>query len=79
MREPPSSPPQKPSWPQVMRAIGPYMDIGWTFVVAVGAGVWAGYKADMYFETKPWLLVVGSVLGMAIGFYRFFTVVLRKP
>jgi F0F1-type ATP synthase assembly protein I len=54
------------------------MDIGWTFVVAVGAGVWVGYKADIYLGTKPWLLVLGSVLGMAIAFYRFFTIVLRK-
>jgi F0F1-type ATP synthase assembly protein I len=54
------------------------MDIGWTFVIAVGGGAWLGYKADAYFATKPWLLLLGAVLGMVVGFYRFFVVVLRK-
>lgn len=71
-------PPAKPSWPEVMRTIGPYMDIGWTFVIAVGAGAWGGYKADEYFGTKPWLFLLGAILGIVIGFCRFFSVVLRK-
>jgi F0F1-type ATP synthase assembly protein I len=78
MSETPTPPPQKSSWPQVMRTIGPYMDIGWTFVIAVGGGAWVGYKADAHFGTKPWLLLLGAVFGMVVGFYRFFSVVLRK-
>jgi F0F1-type ATP synthase assembly protein I len=54
------------------------MDIGWTFVIAVGGGAWVGYKADAHFGTKPWLLLLGAVFGMVVGFYRFFSVVLRK-
>jgi F0F1-type ATP synthase assembly protein I len=61
-----------------MRTIGPYMDIGWTFVIAVGGGAWIGYKADTHFGTKPWFLLLGAVLGMVVGFYRFLSVVLRK-
>jgi F0F1-type ATP synthase assembly protein I len=54
------------------------MDIGWAFVIAVGAGVWGGYQADEYFHTKPWFLLLGAILGMVVGFYRFFSIVLRK-
>lgn len=78
MPDNPQPPRRKSSWPQAMRAAGPYMDIGMTFVVTVGGGAWVGYKADEHFGTKPWLLLLGAVLGMIVGFYRFFSVVLRK-
>lgn len=79
MSEPSKMPPsKKSSWPEVMRTSGPYMNIGWTFVVAMGIGIYGGYRADAYFGTEPWLMVVGALLGMAAGFYNFFLVVLRK-
>lgn len=79
MSEPSKTPPaKKSSWPEVMRSLGPYMNIGWMFVVAMVIGVYGGYKADTYFGTEPWLMVVGALLGMAAGFYNFFLVVLRK-
>jgi F0F1-type ATP synthase assembly protein I len=79
MSEPSKKPPSKDSsWPEVMRTVGPYMNIGWVFVVAMGMGIYGGYKADMYLGTGPWLMVVGALLGMAAGFYNFFLVVLRK-
>ena len=40
--------------------------------VIVGAGL--GYVFDMYFQTKPWLLIVFLLLGFVAGFlnvYRF--------
>jgi ATP synthase protein I len=79
MSEPSKMPPKKnSSWPEVMRTLGPYMNIGWMFVVAMVLGIYGGYKADIYLGTKPWLMVVGALLGMAAGFYNFFIVVLRK-
>ena len=72
------SPEKKSSWPEVMRAVSPYMNIGWMFVVSMGMGIYGGYKADMYLGTEPWLMVLGALLGMAVGFYNFFLVVLRK-
>lgn len=79
MSEPSKMPPEKkPSWPEVMRTVGPYMNIGWMFVVSMGVGIYGGYQADAYLGTEPWLLVVGALLGMAVGFYNFFLVVLRK-
>lgn len=31
----------------------------------------AGWLADRWLGTKPWLLVVGIVLGAIVGFYQF--------
>ena len=71
-------PPKKSPWPEVMRALGPYMNIGWVFVISVGGGMYLGYYADGRFGTEPWLLLLGALLGIAVGFYNFFLVVLRK-
>jgi F0F1-type ATP synthase assembly protein I len=54
------------------------MDLGVTFVVAIGGGAWLGYWADQHWGTAPWLLLAGAILGIVVGFYHFFSVVLRK-
>ena len=71
-------PPSKPSWPQMMRSIGPYMNIGWTFVVALGLGILGGRWLDSWLGTEPWMFLIGAVFGIIIGFYSFFLIVLRK-
>lgn len=71
-------PPNKPSWPEVMRALAPYMNIGWMFLVSVGLGMLGGRWADGQLGTEPWLFLVGALVGIAVGFYNFFLVVLRK-
>jgi len=43
----------------------------------VGLGVLAGYLADGWLHTKPWLLLTGSVLGMASGLTGFIRAVLE--
>jgi ATP synthase protein I len=40
------------------------------FSVAGLCGV--GWALDRWLGTKPWLLVVGIVLGAIVGFYQFF-------
>ena len=37
---------------------------------AVVAGLAIGWLLDRWLETGPWLLVVGLVLGAAVGFYE---------
>jgi F0F1-type ATP synthase assembly protein I len=54
------------------------MNIGWMFVIPTGVGMYGGYEADAYFGTKPWLFLLGAVLGIVVGFYNFFLTVLRK-
>jgi F0F1-type ATP synthase assembly protein I len=33
-----------------------------------------GWAADKYFETSPWGIVIGIILGAVIGFYQFIRV-----
>jgi len=54
------------------------MNIGWSFVVAIGLGILLGRWIDSYLHTEPWFFIIGALLGMAVGFYQFFLVVLRK-
>jgi hypothetical protein len=54
------------------------MNIGWTFVVAVGLGMLGGRWLDARFGTEPWLFLLGAFLGILVGFYNFFLIVLRK-
>lgn len=71
-------PPPKSTRLEVIRAVGKYMDIGFMFVVTVGGGALGGYWLDARLGTTPWLLLVGALLGIAAGFYHFFSIVLRK-
>jgi F0F1-type ATP synthase assembly protein I len=47
-----------------------------TFAIIVAAGTLAGHWADNHFGTAPWLLLVGALLGIAVGFYHFLKAVL---
>jgi ATP synthase protein I len=38
---------------------------------AVVSGLGIGWLLDRWLGTKPWLMVVGLVLGAAAGFYEF--------
>ena len=78
MAEQPKPPPGKASMKEGLKAVGPYLDLGVTFVVAIGGGAWLGHWADQHWGTAPWLLLVGAILGIVVGFYHFFSVVLRK-
>lgn len=54
------------------RKAGPFLDASWQLVGAVGLWTLVGWWLDKKFGTGPWLLVVGAVLGMGLGFYLFF-------
>jgi F0F1-type ATP synthase assembly protein I len=47
------------------------MGLGFELVAPILLGVWAGYRLDSWWGTKPWSMVVGALLGMAVGFYTF--------
>jgi len=48
-----------------------YAGIGFELVVPILLGVFAGNWLDSRWGTRPWLLVVGSLLGIVVGFYSF--------
>jgi F0F1-type ATP synthase assembly protein I len=69
--------PGKSSWQETLRTVLPYTHMGMTFAITVAALTLAGHWADNHFGTAPWLLLVGAILGIAIGFYHFLKAVLR--
>ena len=53
---------------------GSGMRIGMEMVVATMVGIGLGWWGDRFFGTKPWLMLVGVLLGVAAGLlnvYRF--------
>lgn len=78
MPEHPDPSAKKPSLPDTMRTVAPYLHIGWTLVGAVLLGVLAGRWADARLGTEPLLLVCGAVLGIVAGLYHFLVTVLRR-
>jgi len=58
--------------PSPLRFVG----VGFELVVPLLAGVLLGRWLDGRFGTGPWLLLTGTVLGMAAGFLSFLRSVL---
>jgi hypothetical protein len=56
--------------------LGPYLGIGWVFVVSIGAFAALGWWLDRRFGTGATWLIVGSIFGIVVGFFNFFKVVL---
>jgi F0F1-type ATP synthase assembly protein I len=61
-----------------IRNIAPFYNWGIEFVVYIGLGLLVGWWLDEKYETKPWLELAGCLLGIVLGFYQFFKMVLRK-
>lgn len=64
-----------PDEPSSWKAVGEVAQLGMTLVVATVIGLAAGYFADRWLDTKPWLTLVGLVLGIAAGFLNVFRAV----
>lgn len=54
-----------------------FIGLGFEIAVPIVVCMFAGYKADDWLETEPWLFVTGALLGVAVGFYNFFRRVLQ--
>lgn len=46
--------------------------LGLEIAVSVFLGAGVGYGLDHFFNTSPWLMVVGLVLGSIAGFWNAF-------
>lgn len=64
--------------PSALRQIGPLLNLGGVLAGCIVIAALLGHWADEKFDTAPVFLLVGSLFGMASGFYHFFKVVLRK-
>ena len=50
---------------------------GLTIFFSVMAFLGFGWMLDRWFDTSPWLLVTGILLGSAVGFYEFIKIMSR--
>lgn len=64
--------------PGAWRSTGPYLGIGSFFVVSILGGLFLGMWLDKKWNTEPWLMLAGIALGLFLGFYHFFKVVLDE-
>jgi ATP synthase protein I len=51
--------------------------IGVNLAVGTLVGIWIGKRMDMYFDTVPWLMVGGLLLGLGAGFMSIFPIIKR--
>jgi F0F1-type ATP synthase assembly protein I len=64
---------------EAYRKLTPYLNIGTVWAISVIFFTWIGWLLDHYWDTEPWMTVVGAILGVITGFYHFFKVVSRAP
>ena len=55
-----------------------YGSLGIEMTASVLIGTFMGYWADKWLGTKPWLLIVGFILGAAAGFRNLFRLIARE-
>ncbi len=63
---------------QAYRELSPYLNLGYVFLGAVLFFTWVGWMLDNLWNTRPWLTLVGALIGIFGGFYHFFKTVLRS-
>ena len=63
--------PDEESQQETNRKSGMAYAAGFTLFASVAGFTLLGWFADTFFQTAPWLLVVGLVLGSIGGFYQF--------
>ncbi len=56
------------SWAQTLR----YANLGTTVFACVAIGLAAGYGADRWLGTQPWLLLIGLGFGIAAAARTFY-------
>ena len=66
-------PGEKGTW----KALGELSSIGLALVLATVIGLGAGYYADRWLGTKPWLMLLGLGMGIVAGFVNLFRSVNR--
>jgi len=52
--------------------------VGLTLAIAVGIGAVGGLYLDDYLGTKPWLTILGVLLGSAAGFHQLIREIKRS-
>jgi ATP synthase protein I len=62
----------RPREPGAWTALAELSAVGMTLVMSTIVGLAGGYFADGWLGTKPWLTLIGLVLGIVAGFVNLF-------
>jgi len=52
------------------RQVFAHVTIGLQLAITILIFVYAGYKLDLYYKKSPVFLLIGTALGMGLGFYH---------
>jgi len=63
---------------EALRKSGPAAVAGYTLLAAILVLGGIGYALDAWFETSPWFLVSGLLLGIIVGFVELAKIIWRK-
>lgn len=58
-----------------IRKSGPAMLAGYTLIAAIFLCGGIGFALDAWLGTSPWLLVIGLLLGIVVGFFELARIV----
>ena len=63
---------------KIIKELSPYLTLGLDFALTVGLFSLLGYWIDNSYSTSPvWILIL-SIFGIVVAFYKFFKVTLKK-
>ena len=60
---------------RVIKNLAPFLNLGWQLVASICLMALLGWWLDGKLGTTPWLTIVGSLLGVAIGMFTFIKTV----
>ena len=60
-------PPPKKSMADAVRTLGALSTVGFSFVLAIVLGAWAGWALDRWLGTSPWLFFLFFLFGLIAG------------
>jgi len=63
---------------EALRRSGSAAVAGYTLLAAILVLGGIGYAVDVWFETSPWFLVAGLLLGIIVGFVELAKIIWRK-
>ena len=60
-------PPPKKPLADTVRTLGALSTVGFSFVLAIVIGAWAGWALDRWLGTSPWVFFLFFVFGLVAG------------
>lgn len=61
-----------------LKSAGPVIAASYSLIGAIVLLGGAGYFGDRWLGTEPWLLVIGLLFGVVVGFYELARIVWRR-